>query len=111
MYLYLGKKMDSKKFYRKYNNKDKDLCSIFCSFCDKIAYSTKENKYMKDQCITSFDNLQCLNSSCPNGFSSTYQYCVASKSKNSKKNSNDYVQQLAVETAKANKYMERYSLN
>ena len=102
--------MNSTKFYQKYNDKNKDLCSIFCNFCDKIAYSTKENKYMKNQSITSFDNLQCLNSCCPNGFSVTYQYCVGFKSKNGK-NSKDYVQQLAVEAAKANKYMERYSLN
>ena len=102
--------MDSKKFYLKHN-KGKDLYSIFCTFCDKIAYSNKEKKYLKDQHSTNFDSLQCLNNSCPNGFSSTYQYCVASTSTNQRKKKNDYVQQFAVETARNSKYMERHTLN
>ena len=98
--------MNSKNFYYKYN-KDKDLYSIFCIVCHKIAYSTKENKYMKDQHFTNFNNLQCLNSSCRNGFSTTYQYCVVPNT--SKKKKREIL--LESELVSTTKNMERFSLN
>ena len=98
--------MNSKNFYSKYS-KNKKLYSMFCVICDKIAYSTKENKYMKDQHFTDFGNLQCLNSSCRNGFSTTYQYCVVLNT--SKKKKREIF--LESELASTTKYMERFSLN
>ena len=46
--------------------------SVFCIICNKIAYSTKHNKYINSKKCLGHDNLQCLNSSCANGFSKTY---------------------------------------
>ena len=100
--------MNSESFYHKYN-KDKDLYSIFCVVCDKIAYSTKENKYMKDQHFKNYTNLKCLNSSCRNGFSKTYQIFAATNEKKKKKK--DKVMLTEVAMAKDTDYMERFLLN
>ena len=100
--------MNSENFYHKYN-KDKELCSIFCVVCNKVAYSTKENKYMKYQHITNFANLQCLNSSCQNGFSKNYRnFAVANITKKKKK---DKVMLSEIAMASTTKYMERFVLN
>ena len=65
--------MNSKKITRFYFEHDaEDKCSVFCIMCNKIAYSTKHNKYLRDQKCSGHQNLQCLNSSCANGFSKTY---------------------------------------
>ena len=48
-------------------------CRIYCICCNKIAYSTEHNKYWNnEECLGHDHKLQCLNSSCPNGFSKTY---------------------------------------
>ena len=101
--------MDSKNFYHKYY-KDIDLYDIFCIVCDKIAYSTKENKYMKNQHFKNYTNLQCLNSSCRNGFSKTYQiFAAANETKKEKKKDKVMISEIAM--AKDTKYMERFVLN
>ena len=102
--------MDSGNFYYEYN-KDKYLCSIFCVVCNKVAYNTKENKYMKDQHFTKFANLQCLNSSCRNGFSKTYQNFVVANITKKKEKKEDNVLLSEIAMATTTKYMERFVLN
>ena len=58
-----------KKFYYEHTE---NSCRVFCIMCNKIAYSTKENKYLNNKKCIGHNNLQCLNSSCANGFSKTY---------------------------------------
>ena len=102
--------MDSRNFYHKYN-KDKDLYSTFCVVCDKIMYCTKENKYMKDQHFKTYANLQCLNSSCRNGFSKTYQIHTTIANETKKKKKVDKVMLSEIAMSKSSKYMERFVLN
>ena len=64
--------MNSKKITRFYFEHVENKCSVFCIMCNKIAYSTKHNKFLNNQKCSGYDNLQCLNSSCANGFSKTY---------------------------------------
>ena len=61
--------MNSKKFYFEHTV---NSCRVFCIMCNKIAYSTKHSKYLNNKKCLGHDNLQCLNSSCANGFSKTY---------------------------------------
>ena len=100
--------MNSRNFYYTHD-KEKDLCSVFCVTCNKIAYSTKENKYLKDQECTLFTNLQCLNSSCPNGFSKTYQHYVVDNRRKIKKR--NVCLMSSISTSAGSNYMERYLLN
>ena len=65
----MNSNIKTKKFYYEHTE---NRCRVFCSMCKKIAYSTKENKYLNNkECVghENHDNLQCLNSSCINGFS------------------------------------------
>ena len=65
--------MNSKiKIVRFYYEHTENKCSVFCIMCNKIAYSTKQNKYLNNEKCDGHSNLQCLNSSCANGFSKTY---------------------------------------
>ena len=97
--------MNSQNFYYKHTD---DLCSVFCTACNKIAYSTKENKYLKNQECVGHDKLQCLNSSCPNGFSTTYQY-YSTDNRHKIKKENVYM--ISSISLGASGYMERFSLN
>ena len=100
--------MNSENFYHKYNE-GKDLYSIFCVVCNKIAYNTEENKYMKDQHFKKLVNWQCLNSSCRNGFSKNYKnFAVSNITKKKKK---DKVMLSEIAMASSTKYMERFVLN
>ena len=64
--------MNSKKITRFYFEHTENKCCVFCIMCNKIAYSTKYKKYLNNEKCFRHDNLQCLNSSCANGFSKTY---------------------------------------
>ena len=98
-----------KNFYHEHKE-DNDLCSVFCITCQKIAYNTKENKYLKDQeKCAGFDNLQCLNSSCLNGFSTTYQHYVADNRRKVNKKNSYLISSTSV--AAASSYMDRSVLN
>ena len=97
--------MNSKIFYYKHTN---ELCSVFCSACKKIAYSTKENKYLKAQKCFGHEKLQCVNSSCPNGFSTTYQYYKIDNRREIKK---ENVYMISSVSLGLSNYMERFSLN
>ena len=66
------KKMNSKKIKRFYFKHTENKCRVFCIMCNKIAYSTKHEKYLNNEKCIGHDSLQCLNSSCANGFSTTY---------------------------------------
>lgn len=67
------KKMNSEKIKKRFYYKHtENSCRVFCIMCNKIAYSTKENKYLNSEKCIGHDNTQCLNSSCANGFSTTY---------------------------------------
>ena len=57
------------KFYYKHTE---NRCRVFCIMCNKIAYSTEQNKYLNNEKCVGHNKLQCLNSSCANGFSKTY---------------------------------------
>ena len=98
--------MSSKNFYYKHAS---NLCSVFCIACNKVPYSTKENKYLKNQKYGEHEKLQCLNSSCPNGFSTTYQYYNNTSSRRKLKKENIYM--ISSVSVGASAYMERLSLN
>ena len=100
--------MSSKNFYHKHAN---DLCSVFCTACNKVAYSTKENKYLKEQKCFGYEKLQCLNSSCPNGFSKTYQCYNSNNSNNRRKIKKENVYMISSISLGLSNYMERFSLN
>ena len=75
--------MNSKiKIVRFYYEHTENRCCVFCVMCNKVAYSTKENKYLSNKKCTGHNNLQCLNSSCANEFSKTYfnNYIVDNRS-------------------------------
>ena len=101
--------MSSLNFYFKHKD---DLCTVFCMFCKKIAYSTKENKYLKNQKCTGHDKLQCLNSSCLNGFSTTYQYHNSNTSSNERRKiRKENIYLISSVTLTNTDYMERFSLS
>ena len=78
----LGKKNEFKKKTRFYYKHTENRCRVFCIMCNKIAYSTEQNKYLNNEECLGHNNLQCLNSSCANGFSTTYRnnYIVDNRS-------------------------------
>lgn len=101
--------MSSLNFYHEHKS---DLCSVFCASCKKIAYSTKENKYLKDQKCTGHDKLQCLNSSCLNGFSTTYQHYSSNTSSNQRRKiRKENIYLISSVTLSNSNYMERFLLS
>ena len=70
--MYFKVSMTSKLTKNFYFLHTENKCSVFCICCNKIAYSTKENKYLNSVECYGHNNLQCLNSCCANGFSKTY---------------------------------------
>ena len=72
--------------------------------CNKIAYSTEENKYLNNEKCVGHNKLQCLNSSCANGFSTTYRnnYIVDNRSL--------LEENKLPSSASFSNYMDRYQL-
>ena len=66
----MNSKNEKKRFYYKHTY---NRCRVFCIMCNKIAYSTEQNKYLNNEECFGHYKLQCLNSSCANGFSKTYR--------------------------------------
>ena len=93
-----------KRFYYKH---DENRCRVFCIMCNKIAYSTEQNKYLNTEECFGHYKLQCLNSSCANGFSTTYHknYIVDNRSDFLKRTNN--IPSLA---SMSSSYMDRYQL-
>ena len=89
-----------------YYEHTENRCCVFCIMCNKIAYSTKENKYLNNEKCVGHDNLQCLNSSCANGFSKTcHKNYIVDKSSLRKKPSS------SSSATSFRDYMDRYQLN
>ena len=103
-------KNEKSKFYyihTEYN------CQIFCISCNKIAYSTEHNKYWNnEECLGHDHKLQCLNSSCPNGFSKTYHknYVPDNRSETVKRKGVKITNRVVYLPQSSTNYMTRFDL-
>ena len=88
---------EKKRFY--YEHRENN-CRVLCIMCNKIAYSTKENKYLNSKKCLGHENPQCLNSLCANGFSKTSHNNYIVDKRPEVKSSNNSLQD----------YMEMYNM-
>ena len=104
-----AKKNEEKRFYYTHTE---NRCRVFCISCNKIAYSTEQNKYLNTEKCFGHNKLQCLNSSCLNGFSKTYykNYVADNRSDFLKREGRIPINHTTFLPVTSTNYMSRYQL-